>query len=185
MTSTAPAAPPLRATDPRLAPWRAFVIAHARVWRRLDEDLRVEHGLSLSEYEALLLLAEAAARRLRMRVLAEDLQLSKSGVTRLVDRLVDDGLVERGQCTTDARGAEAVLTAAGLHRLRTAAPTHLRGIQQYFLGAIEAADMAVVERTMRAVADQLPAGPLGRALGGPRPAECEAPGPAARAAGQA
>jgi DNA-binding MarR family transcriptional regulator len=142
------------------------VVAHARVWRRLDEDLRLEHRLSLSEYEALLLLAEADGRRLRMRALAEDLQLSKSGVTRLVDRLVAGGLVERGQCTTDARGADAVLTEAGLNRLRTAAPTHLRGIREYFLDAVDPADLAVIERTMRAVGDRLP-GPVGGAPSGP------------------
>ncbi len=180
MIRTAPAGRPLRAADPRLAPWRSFVVAHARVWRRLDEDLRGEHGLSLPEYEALLLLAEADGRRLRMRVLAEDLQLSKSGVTRLVDRLVGDGLVERDQCTTDARGAEAVLTVAGLNRLRTAAPTHLRGIQAYFLDAIDAPDLAVIARAMRAVSDQLPTGPYARALRA-RAAVVETPEPATQA----
>ena len=184
MTVTRDPARPLRASDPRLGPWRAFVVAHGRVWRRLDEDLRLEHGLSLAEYEALLLLAEADGRRLRMRALAEDLQLSKSGVTRLVDRLVEDGLVERGQCSTDARGAEAVLTATGLTRLRTAAPTHLRGIQDYFLGAIDAPDLAVVERTMRAVADGVAPGLLARTMRGPREIDCEAPGPAGRAGSQ-
>jgi len=155
---------PLRPRDSRLAPWRAFVVAHARVWRRLDEDLRVEHHLSLPEYESLLLLAESEGRRLRMRELAEDLRLSKSGVTRLVDRLVGDGLVERGQCSTDARGAEAVLTPAGLERLRTAAPTHLRGIRDYFLASIEAADLSVVERVMVGIAERIPGAPFaGRA----------------------
>ncbi len=163
MTITTAPSRALGARDPRLASWRAFVIAHARVWRRLDEDLRLEHGLSLSEYEALLLLAESPERRLRMRGLAEDLQLSKSGVTRLVDRLVGDGLVERGLCTTDARGAEAVLTAAGLERLRTAAPTHLRGIQEYFLESVTDDDLPVVERAMRSVAARLPGGPFARA----------------------
>jgi DNA-binding MarR family transcriptional regulator len=138
--------------DVRLAPWRAFVIAHARVRRRLDDDLRVEHGLSLPEYEALLFLAEAADRRLRMSQLADSLILSRSGVTRLVDRLVDDGLVERNQCTTDARGAEALLTDAGADRLRSAARTHLRGIRDYFLDAIEAADLGAIERVLGEVA---------------------------------
>jgi DNA-binding MarR family transcriptional regulator len=147
---------PLRSRDPRLGPWRAFLAAHARVWRRLDEDLRAEHALSLPEYEALLLLAQASERRLRMRALAESLQLSKSGATRLVDRLVADGLVERCQCTTDARGAEALLTAIGLDRLRAAAPTHLRGIQAYFLSAIAAPDLATVEAAMLGIAERLP-----------------------------
>jgi DNA-binding MarR family transcriptional regulator len=145
---------PLTPRDARLAPWRAFVTAQAHVSRRLDEDLRTEHGLSLQEYVALLILAEAPERRLRMGRLAESLTLSKSGATRLIDRLVDDGLVDRVTCSSDLRGAEAALTEAGVNRLRTAAPTHLRGIADYFLSAIEGDDLEVVERTMRSVADR-------------------------------
>jgi DNA-binding MarR family transcriptional regulator len=143
---------PLTPRDPRLAPWRAFVRAQAHVSRRLDEDLRTEHGLSLQEYVALLILVEAPERRLRMGRLAEALTLSKSGATRLIDRLVDDGLVARVSCSSDARGAEAQLTKLGIERLRTAAPTHLRGIAEYFLSAIKSDDLEVIERTMRDVA---------------------------------
>jgi DNA-binding MarR family transcriptional regulator len=149
-----PPAAPLTARDPRLAPWRAFVRAQAQVSRRLDEDLRAEHGLSLQEYVALLFLAEAPERRLRMGRLADSLSLSKSGATRLIDRLVDDGFVDRVSCSSDLRGAEAALTEAGLDRLRTAAPTHLRGIAEYFLSAIEGEDLAAVERSMLCVADK-------------------------------
>jgi DNA-binding MarR family transcriptional regulator len=120
----------------------------------LDEDLRSEHGLSLQEYVALLILVESPDRRLRMGRLAEALNLSKSGATRLIDRLVGDGLVERVSCPSDARGAEAALTETGVDRLRTAAPTHLRGIADYFLSAIESGDLEVVERTMRAVGER-------------------------------
>ena len=152
-TTQAPSAP-LTARDSRLAPWRAFVRAQAQVSRRLDEDLRNEHGLSLQEYVALLFLAEAPERRLRMGRLADSLSLSKSGATRLIDRLVDDGFVDRVSCSSDLRGAEAALTEAGLDRLRTAAPTHLRGIAEYFLSAIETGDLAAVERSMLCVADK-------------------------------
>ncbi len=145
---------PLTARDSRLAPWRAFVRAQAHVSRRLDEDLRAEHGLSLQEYVALLILAEAPERRLRMGRLADSLTLSKSGATRLIDRLVGDGFVARLSCPSDLRGAEAALTEAGLNRLRTAAPTHLRGIADYFLSAIQNSDLEVVERTMLSVADR-------------------------------
>src|SRR5688572_2009938 len=153
---------PLTPRDARLAPWRAFVVAQAHVSRRLDEDLRAEHGLSLQEYVALLILAEAPERRLRMGRLAESLTLSKSGATRLIDRLVDDGLVDRVSCSSDLRGAEAALTEAGVNRLRTAAPTHLRGIADYFLSAIDGDDLETVERTMRSVADRA-CGSRGRA----------------------
>jgi DNA-binding MarR family transcriptional regulator len=148
---------PLSSRDPRLEPWRAFLTAHARVTRRLDEELRAEHDLSLAEYDALLTIADAPDRRIRMRQLADRVILSKSGVTRLIDRLVLDGLVERKACASDARGAEAVLTSAGLERLRRASRTHLRGIAQHFLAAVEDGDIPTIQRSMLAVADH--AGP--------------------------
>jgi len=140
--------------DPRIEPWRAFLQAHARVTRRLDEELRAEHDLSLAEYDALLSIAEAPDRRIRMRQLADRVILSKSGVTRLIDRLVLDGLVQRDACLSDARGAEAVLTTAGLDRLRRASRTHLRGIDEHFIAVVDEADLTVIQRSMRAVAER-------------------------------
>jgi DNA-binding MarR family transcriptional regulator len=140
--------------DPRIEPWRAFLQAHARVTRRLDEELRAEHDLSLAEYDALLSIAEAPDRRIRMRQLADRVILSKSGVTRLIDRLVLDGLVQRDACLSDARGAEAVLTTAGLDRLRRASRTHLRGIDEHFIAVVDDADLTVIQRSMRAVAER-------------------------------
>src|SRR6476620_10134017 len=90
MTVTEPSARPLTGHDARLEPWRAFLEAHARVTRRLDEELRTEHDLSLAEYDALLTIANAPERRIRMRQLADRVILSKSGVTRLIARLVVD-----------------------------------------------------------------------------------------------
>jgi DNA-binding MarR family transcriptional regulator len=157
MTILEPIARPLRARDPRLAPWRAFLIAHARVSRRLDEELRAEHDVSFAEYDALLTIAQAPGSRIRMGQLAEEVLLSKSGVTRLVDRLVTDGLVERSACKADARGAEAVLTDLGMARLRAASRTHLRGISEHFLTVVEPGDLDSLERAMTAVATK--AGP--------------------------
>jgi DNA-binding MarR family transcriptional regulator len=154
MTVTEPLeARPLSPRDPRLEPWRAFLTAHARVSRRLDEELRAEHDLSLAEYDALLVIADAPERRIRMRQLADRVILSKSGVTRLIDRLVADGLVERDTCLSDARGAEAVLTGAGMERLRRASRTHLRGIGEHFLSAVRPDDLPAIERSMLAVAE--------------------------------
>ena len=129
--------------------------------RRLDEELRAEHDLSFAEYDALLTIAQAPGRRIRMGQLADEVLLSKSGVTRLIDRLVGDGLVERSACLADARGAEAVLTERGLTRLRAASRTHLRGISEHFLAVVDPADLEALERTMTAVARR--AGP-GRAI---------------------
>jgi DNA-binding MarR family transcriptional regulator len=145
---------PLLPGDPRLEPWRSFLTAHARITRRLDEELRAEHDLSLAEYDALLTIADAPDRRIRMRQLADRVILSKSGVTRLIDRLVLDGLVERRACASDARGAEAVLTPAGLDRLRRASRTHLRGIAEHFIAAVDESELATIERSMQAVADR-------------------------------
>lgn len=148
MTARLPTRRGLSARDPRVATWRRFLIAHARLERLLDDDLRAEHDLSLAEYDALLQLAEAPGRRLRMHQLADRVLLSRSGVTRLIDRLVLDGSVERDPCASDARGAEAVLTPAGLARLRTASATHLRGIADHFVEAIEPSDFEAVDRAM-------------------------------------
>ena len=141
----------LSARDPRIATWRRFLLTHARLERILDEDLRAAHDLTLAEYDALLQLAESPARRLRMHEIAERVVLSRSGVTRLIDRLVRDGLVERSNCSTDGRGAEAVLTSSGLDRLRTAAPTHLRGISDHFLDPMSASDLAAVDAALDAI----------------------------------
>ncbi len=179
MTVSEPVARPLTAHDPRLAPWRAFLLAHARVARRLDEELRAEHDISFAEYDALLTIAQAPDRRIRMGQLAEEVLLSKSGVTRLIDRLVGDGFVERSACLADARGAEAVLTERGLARLRAASRTHLRGISDHFLAIVDPADLDALERSMTAVARR--AGP-----GGSEPANCatETPETSSAAAGR-
>ena len=131
------------------------MLAQLQVSRRLDDDLRSAHDLSLQEYGVLLLLAEAPDRRLRMSRLADDLALSRSGVTRVVDRLVRDDLVERVSCTTDARGSEAQLTEHGLARLRAASVTHLRGIAEYFLAAIDPADLPAIERSFESISRRL------------------------------
>jgi len=169
MTADARDAAALSSRDPRLGAWRSFLTAHARLTRLLDEELRVEHGLSLAEYDALLQLAESPGQRLRMNRLADRVMLSRSGVTRLIDRLEADGLVERDACASDARGAEAVLTDDGLARLRAAARTHLRGIEAYFVGALAAEDLAVIERSLGRIADVCAGGCADASAVGGRP----------------
>jgi DNA-binding MarR family transcriptional regulator len=147
----------ISASDPRLEAWRTMLHAQSHLVRRLDEDLRSAHGLSLAEYDALIQLVDAPGRRLRMSVLAERVLLSRSGITRLVDRLVADGMVERSVCPTDARGAEAALTPAGLVRLREASHTHLDGVARYFLDVVTPEDQAAIGRGLGAVVDELEA----------------------------
>jgi DNA-binding MarR family transcriptional regulator len=158
--ATSPTAPPaaVTATDPRLEAWRSFLHAHALLSRRLDEELQAGHQLSLAEYDALLQLVNAPGHRLQMSVLADRVLLSRSGITRLVDRLVAAGMVERSACTTDARGAEAALTSAGHARLRAAAVTHLDGVRRLFLDAVPAEDRDAMERGFERILENLDAG---------------------------
>ncbi len=140
-----------RPDDPRLRAWVAFLQAYAVVTRRLEAELSAERRLSLADYDALVQLAVADDRRLRMSELADRVVLSRSGVSRLVDRLVADGLVGRRACPTDARGSWAELTPTGLERLREAAPVHLRGVDAHFLAPIAEEDREGLVRALEAV----------------------------------
>jgi DNA-binding MarR family transcriptional regulator len=116
-----------------LRAWRGLLRAHACLAKRLDAELEREHGLPMTSYEVLGRLEEATEGRMRMCDLAEQAQLSRSGLTRLVDRLERDGLIERCSCEHDARGAYACLTLAGRRRLAAARGTHLAVIREQFL----------------------------------------------------
>jgi DNA-binding MarR family transcriptional regulator len=122
----------LRPLDPdeELA-WRALARALIVVPRALEAELLAEHNLTLAEYAVLMNLSEEGNRSLRMSDLASRVALSLSGISRVVDRLARDGLVERRRCQSDARGFNAVLTDAGFERLRRAYPTHLRGVREH------------------------------------------------------
>lgn len=140
--------PPLTPRDPRLGAWRTFLEAHHKVRRQLERELQAEQSMALADYEVLLFLTYADERRLRMSELADRLLLSRSGATRLIDRLEGAGLVRRVSCDTDRRGQWAELTAAGLDRLRSASPTHLRGIGEHFLDRIPAAELEALSSTL-------------------------------------
>jgi DNA-binding MarR family transcriptional regulator len=123
----------VRASDWRVGVWRIFLRAHSHVLRELERELLAETGMPLSWYDVLLQLAEAPQRRLRMAELADRVLLSRSGLTRLIDRLAAEGLVRREPSADDARGTYTVLTAAGIARLRGAAPVHLAGVSRHWL----------------------------------------------------
>jgi DNA-binding MarR family transcriptional regulator len=121
----------------QLLAWRQFLRAHALVTRRLESDLMSEQQLPLASYDVLVQLVEAPRRRLRMSELAERVLLSRSGLTRLIDRLEREGLVGREPCEDDARGLYSVLTDAGYERLRGATGTHLRGVAEHAMGRLD------------------------------------------------
>jgi len=140
--------------DPRLGAWSAFLRAHARVVRELERELQAEQRMALTDYDVLVQLANAGDRRLRMSELADRLLLSRSGATRLVDRLVAAGMVERVMCDVDRRGQWASLTDAGYERLRTASPTHLRGVAEHFLDRLSADELEAMDRIFTRLDDE-------------------------------
>jgi DNA-binding MarR family transcriptional regulator len=141
---------PVTADDERLAAWRALLHAHLTVTTVLNRELEAEAGLPLTWYDVLLTLHDAGGR-LRMQELARSVLLSKSGVTRLVDRMARAGLVTREPCEDDRRGLLAVLTDAGEAALRRAAPVHLRGIDEHFCRHLDDHDAGVVHRALARV----------------------------------
>jgi DNA-binding MarR family transcriptional regulator len=110
--------------------------------RVLETELVAEHPITLGAYDVLVQLAEAPERRLRMAELADAVLLSRSGVTRLVDRLEVAGMVTRERFGGDGRGVVAVLTAKGVDTLRQAARTHLPGVVRHFVDHLNADELA-------------------------------------------
>ena len=135
-------------TAVELAAWRTFLRAHATVTRRLEAELVAEHELPLASYDVLVQLSEAPDRRLRMTELADKVLLSRSGLTRLADRLERDGFIARQACPSDARGTLAVLTDAGLAKLETAWQTHRRGVAEHVTGRLTADEVVALGALM-------------------------------------
>lgn len=113
--------------------WRSYLQSHASILRQLDAELVTAHGLTTRDYEVLLYLAQAPDRQLPMSVLATSTMLTRSGITRLVDGLVEAGWIERVACPNDARVSYARITDLGYSKLRDAGCTHVASIQRLFL----------------------------------------------------
>jgi DNA-binding MarR family transcriptional regulator len=116
-----------------LEAWRSYLQSHATIVRELDAELVAAHGMTTRDYEVLLYLAQAPERQLPMSVLATSTMLTRSGITRLVDGLVNSGWIERVACQSDARVSYARLTDVGYSKLRDAGCTHIASIQRLFL----------------------------------------------------
>ena len=133
---------------------------HARVTRALDAELVAAHQLPLTSYEVLLVLDNSAEGRLRMSELADSVLLSRSGLTRLVDRLEQGGLVRRESCPDDLRGFHAVLTEAGRNTLLEARKTHLSGVRRRYLTRFSVEDQRVLggyfDRVLAGLDDEAP-----------------------------
>jgi DNA-binding MarR family transcriptional regulator len=127
-----------------LRAWRGLVRAHGCLVKRLDAQLEAEHGLSLTSFEVLRGLALTEAGKMRMHDIASSVQLSRSGLTRLIDRLERDGLVARCSCENDARGAYAVITEAGRAKAHDARATQMEGIRTLFVAHYSEAELELL-----------------------------------------
>ncbi len=127
--------------------------AHATLTRELSASLVSRHGLTINDYGTLLLLSRAGEEGMRRIDLANELQLSPSGITRLLDRLEDQGLVRKGECKSDARVSYAVLTDAGLAKLREAAPGHIEDIERRLGSVLSEEEMGTLSELLGRVSE--------------------------------
>jgi DNA-binding MarR family transcriptional regulator len=130
-----------------LEAWRSLLHAHATLMRRLETDLAQATGLALADFDVLAQLANAGGE-LRMTELANRALISRSGMTRRVARLVDEGLVQRATVDGDARAVVVLLTDAGVARLTETAPVHLRGVAELFVAQLDDQELAVLKSAL-------------------------------------
>jgi DNA-binding MarR family transcriptional regulator len=130
-----------------LGAWRALLKARATLLRQLSVDLEKKTGLTLGDFDVIGQLAEAGGT-LRMTELADRTLSSRSGMTRRVDRMVDEGLVRRDSADGDARGVVVALTDAGLSRLTEALPVHMRGVSELFVEKLDDQELAALESAL-------------------------------------
>jgi DNA-binding MarR family transcriptional regulator len=133
-----------------LGAWRSLLRAHASLLRRLDTDLQQATGLALADFDVLAQLAQAHGG-LRMTELADRALISRSGMSRRVARLVDEGLLRRDKAGSDGRGVVVALTQAGITRLAATAPVHARGISELFVAQLDDQELALLERALNKV----------------------------------
>ncbi len=138
--------------------WRAYMVGTTWLLDRLDHDLQRRHGISLSEYEVLVRLAERPEGRMRMASLADALRHSRSRMTHTVKRMEKAGLVQRASVAEDGRGVDAVLTKAGQALLEAAAPSHVDAVREHFVDLASRQDLAAMGRIFDRVTDLLIAG---------------------------
>ena len=140
--------------DAQMNAWHGFLRTHAALVRELDVEMQSAHGLSLTQYEVLLLLARSDGGARRMSDLADGALLSLSGLSRLVDRLVTMGLVERTPCPNDRRSSLACLTTAGRRRFTEAQPTHHEGVRRLFIDRLPAGSVPSLNAAWAALAPE-------------------------------
>jgi DNA-binding MarR family transcriptional regulator len=135
--------------------WRAYVVGKALLDSQLNRDLQEEHQLVLADYELLVRLSEAPGGQVRMSTLAEQVASSKSRISHQVGRMEKAGLVRRQECPGDRRGVFAVLTNHGQEVLRSAAPTHVRGVRDNLIDLLSEQERLVLAEVFERVMSHL------------------------------
>ncbi len=148
-----------RLDELRLSAWRTFITAHARVIDRINRDLTAADRIPLHWYDVLIELYEEPAQKLRLSELAQRVVLSKSGLTRLVDRLAQEGYLRREPTPGDRRGAFAAITDKGKKAMKRAWPIYARGIARYFGRHLSDGEARVLRASFERMLDALRPGP--------------------------
>lgn len=149
-------------TSGEMRAWRALLGAQHRLGRVLDLELQAAHGTTLADHEVLIVLSEQPDGCLRMADLADMLTISRSGLTRRIDRMAAAGLVSRERCASDGRGVLARITDSGWQALEVATPVHVAGVRRHFVDALQPHELELLAIALEKVA-----------MDGPRPAAAE------------
>ena len=142
-------------TKPQRMAWRTLFEAHNLIMQRIDADLEAAGVGSLMDYDVLYCLYESPERRVRLAELADTVLISRSGLTRLVDRLEARGLLQRASCVRDRRGAYAVLTDEGVEELRRIWAVYGKGLADYFAPHASPEELATVQTVFKRIRDDL------------------------------
>ena len=150
-----------KAVENGLMAWRAFLGAYSTVIRELEREMQEDRGLALTWYDILAHLDYASEGCMRMQELAESVLLSRSGLTRLIDRMTEAGFVTRRPCPEDRRGMYAVITERGRAALMSAMPGHIAGIQEHFLRYLDGEDVCNLHAALSRVLNRGESAPSG------------------------
>ncbi len=140
-------------SDQKLAAWRTFLAAYGTTLRALEHEMLEDQGIPLTWYEILARLDATTEGRMQMKDLAECILLSRSGLTRLIDRMAAEDLVDRLPCPEDRRGTYATITDEGRNALHRAMPSHIQSIDEHFLRYLDVFDVQALQRVLKKVLD--------------------------------
>ncbi|CAN7762642.1 MarR family transcriptional regulator [Paenibacillus sp. LjRoot153] len=144
-----------RLSEFEIGVWREFLKTHAKVIERIEQDLANYKRVPLSTYDVLIALYEATNKKLRVNDINKKILLTKSGLTRLLDRLEKEGLIRREKSEIDRRGSYAILTSEGETQLRKAWPIYANGIKNYFVSSLTEQQLKMLEDSLKIIQQKI------------------------------